>query len=1031
MPKGVSRRNFLKLMGASSFMAVAACRRPLEQIVPAVIRPPEIEPGVPNYYSSVTPDGSGIVIRTRAGRPVKIAGNPEHPLSQGGLSASQVAALMDLYDPDRLRRAAVIDSRSSKLRYRPEEEIISKAQAQLKKGNYVLLTGALSSPSTRSLIQSFLRKYPGGRHMEFRPDPSLRQIAEGQKVCYGKALLPLYRIDRADYILSIDGDFLGSAPLAGLYASLYAKRRELRHNKKTLRKKMNKLLVFESSYSLTGSNADERYAMRPGDQSLIALTLAAHIVINMRKSPYAKNRRIRSLLKGYLAANVASELKHKEGLYQKSHFERIITRIAVELWEHRGRSLVFGASPLAANGVNAASQVAVNLLNSILANDGKTIDYRQKLLLSPGANEKEIQSIITELASAKIQSLIHDSQANLAYHLPYTLKVEEALKQAPAYQLSLSDRVDELSKFADAVLPTSHFLEAWGDSQIVEDLACIQQPVIRPLHKTLSFEDRLIQLAGGELEGHTTFYDFLRARWRSRSPARFRTFWVSLLQRGYLALRQPLLRTGSAPPRPFLGNSLDLLPRFSKEHWDQASTDKDKFYLGLYYNLQVGDGSLANNAYRQELPDPVTKIVWDNYVSMLPESARSMGLKQGSLIEVKSADGLLRLPLHLQPGLHPQAVSIALGYGRSAAGKVADGLGQNAMQLVGLGSDSFAFSGNVIQIKDTKEMYELASTQAIYRHNSSQEEKAPFSPKHLHELPYRASSQHGRPIVRETNYEAFQKGSFELKPDAIKYPAKQEITKEWDYEGTRWHMFIDLHACTGCGACVSSCNTENNIPMAGKEEVKVGREMHWLRIDRYFSGAEDNPQLSHQPMLCQHCENAPCESVCPVAATTHNQEGLNVMTYNRCIGTRYCANNCPYKVRRFNWFENWNYAEGLETKLREPQHLALNPDVTVRSRGVMEKCTFCVQRIASARQEHKAKNKTGVIEDGVVKTACQEVCPSQAISFGNILDPQSEVSSLRRKEKRSYKVLEFLGVKPQVTYLAKVRNTPKDSNKQG
>ena len=1001
-------------------MAAAACRRPVEQIVPAVVRAPETQPGISSFYASVTPEGNGIIVRSSQGRPVKIAGNPDHPLSRGGLSASEVASLMDLYDPDRLRRAAVIDPRTGKRTYRKEELIVSIAQSKLKKGSYVLLSAPLGGPSSRALIQNFLKKYPGGRHIEFRPDPSLRQIAEGQKASYGRSLVPFYRFDRADLILSIDGDFLGTMPLAPVYSHAYGEGRNLRKGKK----KMNRLVVFESMYSLTGSNADERHAIRPGDQLLLTLSLAAHIVIEMGKSQYSKNAGVRRLLKGYLPNHIATILKHESGLYRKGHFERLIAKLAEELWEHRGRSLVLGGSPLSANGNNSTAQISFNLLNSILGNDGKTIDYRAEVLLPTGAADKEIQTLVADLAAGKIKTLIF-SNANLLYHLPPALKVKEALnaKKGPEYILSLNDRIDETGRLAHAILPTSHFLESWGDSQILKQLSAIQQPLIRPLYQTRSFEDRLIQLAGGELGGHLSFHEFLESRWRSKARVNFKRSWVKWLKQGYYSTSPSILSKQKASERRFLNSSLERLPRFSKESWDRSKKEENSLYLGLYYNVQVGDGNLANNAYRQELPEPVTKLVWDNYLCLLPETARKLSLNQGSLVEVTNSNSKekLQLPVHLQPGLHPEAALLALGYGRASAGKIANGLGQNAVKLISTGSDSFVFSGALVELKATGKNYELASTQSIYRHKTSQEEKAPFTPKDMHEVPYRASSQHNRPVLRETSFQEFESGKFQLKPDKVDYPKKQELTAKWDYESARWNMIIDLNACTGCGACVSSCNSENNIPMVGKDEVKVGREMHWLRIDRYFQGEEENPELAHQPMLCQHCENAPCENVCPVAATTHNSEGLNVMTYNRCIGTRYCANNCPYKVRRFNWFENWHYWEGFRQEHRSPQHLALNPNVTVRSRGVMEKCTFCVQRISAARQDSKVK-KQKQVPDGAVQTACQEVCPTQAITFGNILDPKSEVYNLKKKEKRGYGVLDFLGVKPQVTYLAKIRN---------
>ncbi len=1019
----LSRSSFLKLMGATAVMAHAACRRPVEQIVPAVTRAPETQPGVSTFYSSVTPNGTGIIIRAREGRPIKIAGNPDHPLTRGGVSAYNAASLLDLYDPDRLRRPAVLDQKSGRKKYSEKNLTLLVAKTQLKKGDYALLSGPIDSPSTAALIKDFLALYPGGRHIEFCPDPTLRQIKEGQEFSYGQSSLPLYRFDRADMVLSLEADFLGSMPMSEHYANSFAQRRSVRRRGNL----MSRLIVFESMFSLTGSNADERYAIRPGDQPLIALALAAYIVINMQKSPFVKDSIVRDFLLQYLPENVTLKLKQEEGLYKKGQFERTIARLGEELWANRRKSLVIGGSPLTSTGSNAAGQITINLLNSILGNDGITVDHQSALKLSCGASDREIQSLIGDLKTGRIKSLIL-SHANLVYHLPQSLKVSEALQKTP-YILALHERIDETARLANAVLPTSHFLESWRDSEVVSNIFSIQQPVIRPLYQTLSFEDWLIQLADGEISGAKNFYEYLKNRWRKNSslpasagrPKGFDRFWISFLQNGYFAPQLERLdrRAGS---RPFQSESIYRLPQLKEGAWNKV--EQNKLYLGLYYNIQVADGQGANNAQRQELPDPVTKIVWDNYVSLLPETARRLSLRQGSLVELQTAQGLLKLPVHLQPGLHHQSALVALGYGRTACGQVANGVGQNAAHLIEPGSDSLTFAGMAAEIKATGQLYELASTQVIYRNGTASEEKAPFLQADMHSLPYRGSSQHGRAILRETTYAEFQSGNYKLRPEPAQYPRKQEIVPPWKYENTRWQMTIDLNSCIGCAACVTSCNAENNVPMVGKEEVKVGREMHWLRIDRYFSGEETSPEMAHQPMLCQHCENAPCENVCPVAATTHDKEGLNVMTYNRCIGTRYCSSNCPYKVRRFNWFENWNYWEGLRRKIREPQHLSLNPDVTVRSRGVMEKCTFCVQRISAARQESKARGEKFIPDDRVI-TACQEVCPADAISFGNILDPRSKVSQLTKKQKRGYRVLEALGVEPSVTYLAKIRNVRK------
>ncbi|MCB1316737.1 MAG: 4Fe-4S dicluster domain-containing protein, partial [Leptospiraceae bacterium] len=787
------------------------------------------------------------------------------------------------------------------------------------------------------------------------------------------------------------------------FGASYGQKRDVRHQKQS----MNRLVVFESMFSVTGSSADERYSIRPGDQTLIALSLAAHLVFSGRGG--ATGNAARGLLEQYRAEKVAAAINR--GLYQKGYFEKIIAGVADALYENRGRSLVVGASPLAATAINGEGQIAINLLNSILENDGVTVDHGAVLNYSTGASYGEIQSLLSELESDRYKTLII-AGANPVYHLPNTEKVTKALTHVDTI-LALNDRVDETAQLAKYVLPTSHWLEAWGDAEPINGIRSVQQPVVRPLYNTLSFEDYLIQLAGGQLAGVGTFHEYLKQRWSAYSGGTtFRNFWTGVLQQGFHAPGRAALN-GRRNGRNFRAASLQRLPGFDA---GAQKADGNKFVLGMYYGVQVLDGTGANNAYRQELPDPVTKIVWDNYVAILPERARALGLEQGSIVEIKARGQSLKLPVHLQPGLHPDAALVALGYGREQAGKIANGVGANVIGLSAVGSDTLQLSGVVVELNDTGDARTLASTQTIYRKGDNQQE----SHLGIHNVPYRGSSQHDRPLVRETSWKALQNGQLALIPAAVEYPQNKEIMPEWDYRDTRWHMVIDLNQCTGCGDCVTSCNIENNIPMVGRDQVAVGREMHWLRIDRYFSGEEAEAEVVHQPMLCQHCENAPCENVCPVAATTHSSEGLNLMTYNRCVGTRYCSNNCPYKVRRFNWYENFIWAEGLERNLRDPLQLGLNPDVTVRARGIMEKCTFCIQRISTARQESRARGER-YIPDGRVKTACQEVCPTSAISFGNVLDPDSEVQKLRENG-RAYQVLDFLGVKPSITYLAKVRN---------
>jgi Fe-S-cluster-containing dehydrogenase component/anaerobic selenocysteine-containing dehydrogenase len=994
--KPVSRKGFLKFMGAGAVLVQAACRRPTEQIVPAVIRPPEDTPGLSNYYSSVAPDGTAIIVRTMSARPNKIAGNPEHPLSRGGVPAYQVASVMDLYDPDRLRRPVKLEKGKKKRTTRAA--ILSELKTEVAKGDYVLLTGPVDSPTSRRLINDFITANPGGKHVEFRPDPTYRQISEGQRASYGQAIVPYYRIDRADFIVTIDADFLGTMGLSSAHAAHFAERRDPETGKPA------QLVAIESMFSLTGSNADMRIPVKPGDQTSVALSLAAHITLNLKVGPYSGNAQVRDLLQSYTPATVAEALNLDQTAIEK---------VAQQLWANRGRSLVMGGSPLAATGRQSTLAIAVNLLNDICGNDGITVDHRNALGVSSGISDPAMLSLLADCQAGKVKTLIV-SGANIAYHLPASARVKEALQAVP-YVASISDRIDETAIHGKAVLPLSHFLESWGDREVIDGIASIQQPTVRPIFDSASLEDYLIQLNDGLLGGAADYHSYLKNAWAGRAGGNFQRFWIDVLQKGFYAPRANALNE-RAPARNFNVASLNNLPR--------SVESQDGLRLGLYMGIAMQDGSIGNNAYRLELPDPVTKIVWENYVAILPATARKLKLKQGSIVNVKVGEKSIQLPVHMQPGLHPDAALVALGYGRTATGKVGNNRGQNAIALATTGDDSLTLSGQAVTLDNTGDRKNLGNTQTVYRSGMNEPDNFPGISDDIPYAPFAGSTQYAkedRPIILESSYADYQKATDKLFKYTVKHPDNAGLMETWDYENLRWHMVVDLSKCSGCGACVTSCNLENNIPMVGPEEVAVGREMHWLRIDRYYAGSEENPTVSHQPMMCQQCENAPCENVCPVAATTHNSEGLNVMTYNRCVGTRYCANNCPYKVRRFNWFENWYYMEGLDRKLRDPMQLGLNPDVTVRTRGVMEKCTFCVQRINAARQDMKVRGDKRM-KDGTVVTACQEVCPSGAITFGDVNDESSAVYQLAKKDKRSYRVLDFLGVAPSITYLARIRD---------
>lgn len=993
--KKFSRKDFVKLMGASALMFQAACRRPTEQIIPAVIQSPEYVPGERLYYASATPEGTGIIIHVREGRPIKIAGNPNHPITKGGVSGNEVASILDLYDPDRLRYPVYIkDQRKVKTN---RDEILSLIQQKISEAPYVFITGPISSPSSRKIIDEFLKLYPKGKHIEFRPDQTLRQIWDAQKLCYGEGNVPYYSIKNADVIVAIDSDFLGTLPGSISYTREFTEKRNL--NKKN--NQYNSLIVFESMFTLTGSNADHRYPIKPGDAYLIALSIASELNNNLKVGPYANDKQVFNLLANYSPEKIESITGIKKEIIQK---------VAQILSKYRSKSLVISGSALTLDGT-LNSQIAVNLINSILENDGYTIDYKNNLSMSPGNSLEDLLKVLESIKRGEIKTVLL-ANANLVYHLPQSYQVQEILKKAE-FVVSFSDRIDETGLYSHAVLPLSHYLESWGDVEIRKGVRTVIQPTIRPLYDTLSLEDYLIQIANASIGNSENFYQYLKNEWSKLTKENFTNFWVKTLKSGYYEyqkIEEP------KKVRKFNLASLELIPK--------EPLKTTGFRIGLFYNLSVLDGTGANNAYRLELPDPVTKITWTNYAAILPETARKLKLKDGSIVEIKTKEGIVKLPLHLQPGIHPEAILIPLGYGRTSVGKTGNGIGDNALKIAKIENNSIKLSN--IQPENPEFPFNLTGdritipcTQVVYRSGRNTEDRAFFAPSTYPNAPYDGSSQYDRQIVLEATYTEYQNG-WKAPKQPIEYPENASLMKKWEYEHERWHMVVDLNACTGCGACITSCNLENNIPTVGPKEVSVGREMHWMRIDRYYSGDESNPEVVHQPMLCQQCENAPCENVCPVGATSHSDDGINVMVYNRCIGTRYCSNNCPYKVRRFNWFENWNYMEGLVEHLREPQHLALNPDVTVRRRGVIEKCNFCLQRINRARQEAKIKGLSR-IPDGSIKTACQEVCPANAIYFGDINDPNSEVSKLT-KNGRGYKVLDFLGVKPSITYLAKIRN---------
>ena len=993
--QGIARRDFLTIMGASMAMATLSCaRRPVHKIIPYVIAPEEIVPGVANMYATTCPEtGYGILAKTREGRPIKLEGNPEHPINRGKLSARGQASLLDLYDPDRLQEPKA--GARNGARNMTWAEIDAAIGPKLKAAGKVrLLTGAMLSDSTRRLAQEFLGGFGNGAHVEFDP-LSQDEVFVSQQQSYGAGVFPTYRLDQVDTLLALSSDILSTGRFSVQYQQDFAARRTV-SNQEASQAKLSKFYAFESTMTNTGAAADERYPIRPGDELKIALAIAHELVLGQKRSRYAGDSNVSGLLSGYAPGAVASEFGWKGG-------EEKIREIAEALWNSRGKSLVVAGSVHARSALAVELQVAVNFLNSALENEGTTVDGNFNPSTLTAAGFTGLQKLIQEMSAGQVDVLIVQG-VNPAYLLPATSGFREAMAKVPL-KIVIADREDETALLADYTLPDSHFLESWGDAHPRKLIYSMQQPTIAPIHNSRSLQENLLAwIRGASLKTSGlaakitaapaesgTWHDYLMAQWKetlfreASTGASFDTFWEGVLRDGTFDMQGAHALSPKSAARAFRVSALASLPKYQPR--------AGEMFLALYETTAMADGRNANNPWLLEMPDPISSITWDNYLNLGPEAAKKLDLDLHDVAEIKVGDQTFELAVNVQPGLHPSAASAAIGFGRQAAGKVGVGAGVDVNPAIQVAGDRLVYSGMPITIRKTGKFFKLAQTQW---HTVSE----------------------NRPILNDVTLAEYRKNpavTMETNPE-LKLETVPSIWPAYEYKGYRWGMAIDLSSCTGCGACVIGCQAENNIPVVGRENVRVSRQMHWIRIDRYYSGTPDQPDMIFQPMLCQHCENAPCETVCPVLATVHNDEGLNEQVYNRCVGTRYCQNNCPYKVRRFNFFDHWKSYEG-------PMNMVWNPDVTVRTRGIMEKCTFCVQRIRSAKDHAKDMSSDGVarLVDGDVKTACQQTCPTNAIVFGDVNDPNSRVSKLRAQPS-AFRVLEIINTKPMISYLTKVRN---------
>ena len=973
-PKG--RREFMKLMSASLALAgVGACtRQPVEQIVPYVRQPEDIVPGRPLFYASAVIHAGyaqPVLVESHMGRPTKIEGNPDHPASLGAADVFTQAEILNLYDPD---RAKTVTYRGEVATWGQFLTAVQQAMtAEKSKGGagVRILTGPITSPSMAEMMGTILAENPQARWHQF--DPGGMQGAP-----WGTNSKPIYQFDKADIVVSLDADFINSGPGSVRYQRDFAARRRVTDDRKT----MNRLYAFESTPTLTGAKADHRLPVKAAEIDAIARQLAAAV--------------------GAAGGGSAA------GSFSHPDVAKWVASVAKDLQAHRGRSLV-----IAGDYQPAAVHQVARALNEALGNAGVTVTYAADVEAGPTDRYASIAELTRAMDAGEVHVLVIFG-GNPVFTAPADLGFAEKLAKVGliAYH---GLYVDETAHLAHWTLPSTHVLESWADARSFDGTVTLTQPLIAPMYEGRSPHEMLALLTGqADRRGMAIVKDFWTGAYSSGSWTMtyadggiFPTadaFWKRALHDGFIpgtAVTEggaatavaaavpaaPASAGGGTPPAA--GPAAPPAPATSAAPSTPAAP-QSQGGLELIFRPDptIGDGTYANNGWLQELPKPLTKLTWDTSAWISPRLAEERGLHNGDVIEMKYRGRTAKMPVWIVPGHPHQSVTAFFGYGRTRAGRVGTATDEaKAFNPYLLRTHDAPWFGDGLEIAKTGERYLLATTQ---EHHAME----------------------NRNPVRTATLAEYTHDPAVIAHQAHAFPKTLTLYPDHEYNGYKWGMAIDLTSCTGCGACTIACVAENNIPVVGKEQVLVGREMHWIRVDHYFAGDIDNPESYHQPIPCMQCENAPCEVVCPVAATTHSAEGLNDMTYNRCVGTRYCSNNCPYKVRRFNFLE---YADWYTTTLVPLR----NPDVTVRSRGIMEKCTYCVQRINHARID--AKKEERQIRDGEVVTACQATCPAEAIVFGDINDPTSRVNQVKAQQ-RNYGVLEDLNTRPRTTYLAAIRN---------
>jgi len=1072
---GTKRRDFLKLMGFSLGAAtVASCEIPVKKAIPYVVKPEEIVPGVATYFASAIMQGADVtpvLVKTREGRPIKLEGNPgtkENPtFTKGGTSARVQASVLSLYDTNRLKGPLkVTRTKAEKEGEHPTVESSEISWANLDKdvsaklaaaSNIRIVSHTNNSPTFKKAFETFKAKYPSAELVQYDPISCSAMLDANEKM-FGHAWVPSYHFDKAKCIVSIGADFLGTWVSPIEYSADYSKNRKVTDKDiSDADKKMSTHIQFESGMSMTGSNADHRVLIKPSEMGAAVGALYSEVCSLTGNAPAGSGP----------AAN-----------FSWGKATKAIKSTAKKLVDNNREALVV----CGVNDVNI--QMVVNEINRMIGAMGSTMviskdEHSKQRLGRDGA----IKSLVSDMNSGAVDAVLVCAGANPAYDLPELAASFATGLTKTKLSVSMGLSFNETATYCQYVAPDHHTLESWGDAEPKKGEYYLTQPTIAPLFKTRAAGESLLTWSGNS----QSYHDFLRENWKqmfSGSYVMFQSFWNNSLHDGYFKTKNAnaVSVNVEAPVNEEATDNTEQpteQPTDNTDNTEEMTTDEapvassgiasalanlpaekgGDLEVTFYESVQIGNGADANNPWLQEMPDPVMRTTWDNFIQIpLKWDGGSAyeslnGLKDGDLATIKVNGVEVTLPVFRQFGQMQGTVSIALGYGRTKAGKCGNGVGANLYPAV----KNFKYSGGNASLSEKQghdhlyanvqmhHTYGLTTTDesgSIKMHTSSTGEEEAFNVDE-HMLGFQGSlldrsvffKSNAKDLDKEVKTLAKKREGYQYLNDKGLYP-EHEIYKM----GHHWGMAVDLSACTGCGACSIACTVENNVPVVGKFEVNKVHEMSWLRIDRYFYGDEETPNAVYMPMMCQHCDNAPCENVCPVAATNHSSEGHNQMTYNRCVGTRYCANNCPFKVRRFNWLDytsadifpsnEVDLNRGLEGREKDYKYMTdnltrmvLNPDVTVRTRGVIEKCTFCIQRTQEAKLSAKVENRKLTDEDVVV--ACQQACPSGAIVFGDMNDPNSEVTKLKAT-KRAYIPIEETNVRSSVSYLMKVDN--KDEN---